>query len=605
MRGFASTILAMSSSWCAGSERSRRSTPSSSAKDWCVRPPTKRTASARRAVSTARSASSFASARGRRGQLARAHAGGVLLAALPALRLPVALREDDVGPASDAREDALEGRDLAERLHARRVAARGEAAHGVVADDRDRLQLREVERQDGRLVLQEDDRLLRDAAGRVEVLLRVDRGRPAAVEAARRDQHAQVAAHLVVERRHRERAVLQPGEERAGEEVLVVGPAGAHLEVEAIEDRLARVVRAAPVGDDGALEAPLALEHLVQQVIVVAGVLAAELVVGAHHGEGPALAHARLERGQVDLAQRPLVDLHVDRAAVLLLVVEGVVLDAGDRLLGLHALHVADGHPAGEPGVLAEVVVVAAAERSALDVERRGRGSRACRARGPRRRPYGRRAPPAPGSRSRPGRCRPASRSRSRSSSRRAPRSRRWISSRTPCGPSAVHRRRHAEPLDAARAELAVRVDEPDLLLERQAAEQVLDARVDRLRGVEVGRALVGEDRDARADRNGGGRGRASAPRARPARPKRPAVLVVNGVMLSLAIGSSAVVPTRGLRAARRHSVARAGRGQTAVRRRRGSRGGRCALNRSRTLPPTATRGGARARTNCAGRSKG
>ena len=254
--------------------------------------------------------------RGGRGELARAHAGRVALEAAPTRGLPVALREDDVGPAAHPRQDPVEGGDLVEGLDAGRVAPRGEAAHGVVADDRDRLQLGEVERQHGGVVLEQDDALLGDAKSHLLVRLRVDRARTAAVEPARRDQHAQVAAHLVVEHRDREGAVLQPGQEGRGQEVLVVGLAGAHLEVEALQDGLAGVVGAAPVGDDGALEAPLALQHLVEQVLVVAHVLAADLVVGAHDRERPALPHARLERRQVDLPERPLVHLHVDRAAV-------------------------------------------------------------------------------------------------------------------------------------------------------------------------------------------------------------------------------------------------------------------------------------------------
>ena len=456
-----------------------------------MRPPTNRTASAWRAVSTARSAELLRLLRGRRGQLARAHAGHVALEAALARGLPVALREDDVGPTAHARQDAFERRDLVEGLHSGRVASRGETAEGVVADHRDRLQLREVERQDGGLVLEQDDAVPRDAEGHVLVRLGVDRAGAATVEPARRDQHAQVAAHLVVEHRDRERAVLQPGQEGRGEEVLVVGLAGAHLEVEALQDGLAGVVGAAPVGDDAAREAPLALEHLVEQVVVVAGVLAAELVVGAHHRERPALAHSRLERRQVDLPQRPLVHLHVDRAAVLLLVVDGEVLDAGDRLLGLHALHVAHGHAAGEPRVLAEVVVVAAAQRRSLDVER-GAEDHVLAARAGLVPDH---AAVGVGQLGVPGRGEGhADGHRGREVARPAGRLPRvdahlLAHALRPVGGPQVG---HAEPLDAAGAELAVGVDEADLLLEGEAGQQVLDARVERASGVEVGRAVLG-----------------------------------------------------------------------------------------------------------------
>ena len=75
-----------------------------------------------------------------RAQLARAHAGRVAPPAEAPLRLAVSLREDDVGLARHPRQDALERGRLAEGLDARRVAARREAPHRVVADHRDRLQ---------------------------------------------------------------------------------------------------------------------------------------------------------------------------------------------------------------------------------------------------------------------------------------------------------------------------------------------------------------------------------------------------------------------------------------------------------------------------------
>ena len=56
----------------------------------------------------------------------------------------------------------------------------------------------------------------------------------------------------------------------------------------------------------------------------------------------------------------------------------------------------------------------------------------------------------------------------------------------------------HAEPLDAAGAELAVGVDEADLLLEGEAGQEVLDAFLERAGGVEVGRAVLGLGRGRR-----------------------------------------------------------------------------------------------------------
>ena len=88
--GFASTRRAIAASWCAGSERSRRSTPSSSAPDWCVQPPmnSHRVGAARGLDGAV--AELLRLVRGRRGQLAGPHAGDVGLAEAAARGLPVA-----------------------------------------------------------------------------------------------------------------------------------------------------------------------------------------------------------------------------------------------------------------------------------------------------------------------------------------------------------------------------------------------------------------------------------------------------------------------------------------------------------------------------------
>ena len=51
------------------------------------------------------------------------------------------------------------------------------------------------------------------------------------------------------------------------------GTTGAELEVQTIVDGLPGVVAAAPVGNDGPVEAPLPFQYTVQQALIVADVL--------------------------------------------------------------------------------------------------------------------------------------------------------------------------------------------------------------------------------------------------------------------------------------------------------------------------------------------
>ena len=131
------------------------------------------------------------------------------------------------------------------------------------------------------------------------------------------------------------------------------------------------VVRAAPVRDHGAVEAPLAAQDVTQQVAVLIGVSAVDQVVGAHDRLGVGLAYHDLEGREVVLAQGALVDHRVGRLATRLLAVGGKVLGAGGNALGLDAAHVGRGHLARKVGVLGEVLEVAPAERRALHAEAR------------------------------------------------------------------------------------------------------------------------------------------------------------------------------------------------------------------------------------------
>lgn len=119
----------------------------------------------------------------------------------------------------------------------------------------------------------------------------------------RAENQPQHPARLVVERRRRSLALAEHIEVGGGEVIVVVGVAGTpaqtvgprtELHVETVLGGLLRVVRAAPVGDDHAVEGPVAFQNVVQQVAVVAAMLSLVFIVGAHDGPCAALLNGRL-----------------------------------------------------------------------------------------------------------------------------------------------------------------------------------------------------------------------------------------------------------------------------------------------------------------------
>ena len=85
-----------------------------------------------------------------------------------------------------------------------------------------------------------------------------------------------------------------------------------HLEVEAgLAAPATRSWTAPQSRDHDTVEAPLVAQHLGEQEVVLAGVGAVDLVVGAHDRPRLARRDRPSEAAQVDLAQRPLVDLRV------------------------------------------------------------------------------------------------------------------------------------------------------------------------------------------------------------------------------------------------------------------------------------------------------
>ena len=249
-------------------------------------------------------------------------------------------------------------------IDARRPAAGQHADVGASADHRDLFQALRSKRQQTAPVLQEDDSAFRDPLGDGEARRRIDLLHGlGAVKRANRSKAAQDATRHVVDPLFRDLALFDGPLQRVREVALLP-----ELLVEACVGGPRGAVRRAPVGHDPALEAPLGLQDVVEEMGVLAGVDAVDLVVGAHHAADAGLFHGDLEGQQVDLAQRPFIDAHVDPVAIGLLGVGHEVLDGRNDALRLDSAHLRRHHAAGQDRILAEVLEVAPVPGVPFDV---------------------------------------------------------------------------------------------------------------------------------------------------------------------------------------------------------------------------------------------
>ncbi len=156
--------------------------------------------------------------------------------------------------------------------------------------------------------------------------------------------------------------------QRCVEVDLLVEDLGGRFLIQPRIHRLRRAVHATPVGHHEAGILPVALQHLVEQIVVLAGPVAIELVVRAHHRTGLAALDRQFESQQVGFAHGLLANAHVHRGAPCLLVVQGKVLDGGHHVLAFDAADRFADHGAGQQRVFAGVFEVAAVARLAHQV---------------------------------------------------------------------------------------------------------------------------------------------------------------------------------------------------------------------------------------------
>src|SRR5579864_4098676 len=94
-------------------------------------------------------------------------------------------------------------------------------------------------------------------------------------------------------------------------------------------------VRAAPVGEDKSFEAEVLLQHVGEQMTVLARKLSIHAIVGTHDSASVGDAESDLERTQIGFSHGPTADVCVDRIAAAFLVVDRVMLQIANHEFGL------------------------------------------------------------------------------------------------------------------------------------------------------------------------------------------------------------------------------------------------------------------------------
>ena len=277
---------------------------------------------------------------------------------------------DDVGPAVQGLAESGERGDHVRQRHAGRPAAQRTGVLGAGPDHGDPAQGRRPAAAGSRRC-GAGPRPRRRPLGPAVRRPRcgpppASRRRRDAVQGAGAGGQPQDPADLLVDRGLADAALAHGLDQRLAPLLLRAG----HGQVEGGAGGGLAVVGGAPVGDDHAVEAPLALQRLGQQVVLGHG-SAVDRVVGGHDHPRVGVGDHGLEGGQVELAQRPLVDPVVDGEPVGLRVVGDVVLGARPDALRLHAADVGGGQPAREQRVLGEALEVPAAQRRPVQVDRR------------------------------------------------------------------------------------------------------------------------------------------------------------------------------------------------------------------------------------------
>ena len=144
-----------------------------------------------------------------------------------------------------------------------------------------------------------------------------------------------------------------------------------HFQVAAVLYAQGMVIAAAPVRYHDAVKAPLLPQDLLQQVRVLIGIDAVDLVVGGHDGLGLPLLHRNFEAGGIDLPEGALVHHGIVGHTTKLLAVGRKVLRTCRHTLTLHAADIGCRQLARMIGILGEILKIPSAEGTPLNVQSR------------------------------------------------------------------------------------------------------------------------------------------------------------------------------------------------------------------------------------------
>ena len=255
---------------------------------------------------------------------------------LQPMRLPFARRHDRVS---------------ARRIDLRRTAAGDHSHVRMRTDHSDAANFRSIERKLRALILEKHGALFLDFLRYFEAAYHVHYTFSRwIVDHAGGEHRPQYPMNVIIQFRHRHFARFHRFLQIVSEE----DPAWL-LMIQAGRRGFLRAVRASPVRKYKPLKVPIFLQDIGEQISVFAGVVAFDAVVGAHHGGDLGVLQSNLKRQQVSLARRPLVDIHIDRVAAALLIVQGIMLDVADDMLSLQTFHDRRNQLSSQYGIFAQI----------------------------------------------------------------------------------------------------------------------------------------------------------------------------------------------------------------------------------------------------------